>query len=352
MSQRRQNFQNVSWFWDIMKNGKLNLDPPYQRRSVWSPRYRETFIDTLLLDYPAPAIFLFPAIDATTGESTYELVDGKQRLTSIFDFLEDKFVVAEQSPSTSLRGLYFSQLPTARRVAFYEYDFSVEYLPTNNEDEINNIFDRLNRNVSKLTPQELRHAKFDGQFISTAERLADWMRVDFDSGFPRIAPSSRRQMKDVELIATLLLLLEEGARGYSLTTLDAAFSTRDEEWADGDRFEQEFRDIIEYLREVRKADEASLDASRFRNQADFYSLIGALAFLARQDDLPNPSDAHQYLVAFASQVDDEDTRDSVPAVRDYFEAARSASNDAAPREVRIRVVRRVLAGEDLMAESE
>ena len=76
MAKRRQNFQNIAWFLEIHQRGVLNLDPPYQRRSVWNQTYREQFIDTILLDYPAPAIFLFQRIDEL-GASKYELVDGK-----------------------------------------------------------------------------------------------------------------------------------------------------------------------------------------------------------------------------------------------------------------------------------
>ena len=59
---RRQNFQTISWFSDVYKRGLLNLDPPYQRRSVWNQIYKEEFIDTILLQYPAPAIFLYESI--------------------------------------------------------------------------------------------------------------------------------------------------------------------------------------------------------------------------------------------------------------------------------------------------
>ena len=40
--------QDVSWFLDLKERDQLNLDPPYQRRSVWSPRDKRFFIDTIL----------------------------------------------------------------------------------------------------------------------------------------------------------------------------------------------------------------------------------------------------------------------------------------------------------------
>lgn len=56
--ERRQTTQSIAWFWDLYKRDLLELDPPYQRRSVWSQSYKDYFIDTILLDYPAPAVFL------------------------------------------------------------------------------------------------------------------------------------------------------------------------------------------------------------------------------------------------------------------------------------------------------
>lgn len=60
--QRKQNFQTIAWFWDIFNRSILNLEPPYQRRSVWNQAYRDFYVDTILLDYPSPALFLFEQI--------------------------------------------------------------------------------------------------------------------------------------------------------------------------------------------------------------------------------------------------------------------------------------------------
>ena len=87
LSKRRQNFQTVSWFWDLYQRKFLDLDPPYQRRSVWNQSYKDDFIDTVLLQYSSPAIFLYEEISPDTGLSKYHVVDGKQRLTAIFDFI-------------------------------------------------------------------------------------------------------------------------------------------------------------------------------------------------------------------------------------------------------------------------
>jgi hypothetical protein len=287
------------------------------------------------MDYPAPAIFLYGQI-SSSGITTYELVDGKQRLSAIYDFIENRLAVDDASPLKSIRG--------QTRIRFYDYNFSVEYLPTNKEDIINEIFDRLNRNVARLTPQELRHARYNGFFINVAERLADWMAKDFENLFPRIVASSRRQMKDVEFVATLLLLLDEGPKGYSVETLDSAFSVRDEQWDKANFCEEEFRSIVEYLREAASMENALFAQTRFRNQADYYSLFGALSSLKQEGQLPNHMDSVSRLKKFLDIVESDQLREKNTEAQKYYDAARSASNDAGSRAERIRIAKDVLAG--------
>ena len=84
---KKNAIQTISWFYDLYKREVLDLDPPYQRKSVWNQKYRDYFIDTLLLDYPCPAIFLYEEINEE-GKAKYFVVDGKQRLTTIFEFID------------------------------------------------------------------------------------------------------------------------------------------------------------------------------------------------------------------------------------------------------------------------
>lgn len=340
---RRHNFQTISWFWDLYTRHLLDLDPPYQRRSVWNMDYKEYFIDTILMEYPAPAIFLYETIDAN-GRASYHVVDGKQRLTAIFEFVETEFPVGEHAEKTALRGSYFTQLSDEDKKRFWGYQFLVEYLQTSDENVINNIFDRINRNVAKLTAQELRHARFNGEFINTAEELAEWMQQHLPQGIPNFAPRSKMQMKDVEFTATLLLLLEEGPKSYSQIALDEAFSLRDASWADRHRVEDRFKSAIDVIGNLVKEESDLLGKSRLRNQADFYSLVGAIsAFLDSSSIIFD--EVTPRLKRFIAAVDDDQERERREEARMYYEAARSASNDAGPRATRIRIVLSALLGQ-------
>ena len=339
---RQMNYQSISWFWDLYKRQLLDLNPPYQRRSVWNQEYKDYFVDTILNNYPAPAIFLYQEI-TPDGISKFSVVDGKQRLSTIFEFVENSYPVGDDSSIARLKGKYFKDLNNQAKGDFWKYQFAVEYLESADEKVINNVFDRINRNVAKLTPQELRHARFAGEFIVQAEELAAWMIESLPKNFPVIGNKSVKQMKDVEITAQLLLLLEEGPRSYSQEDLDKVFSDRDTIWEAKDEVTEKFRATIRELQKLTTTPAvSSLAKTRLKNQADFYSLFGAIADLIGQIDDENRQEVVERLVNFIVQVDNEADRKGNERVSRYFDAARSSSNDTGPRRIRIEIIKSVI----------
>lgn len=194
-----------------------------------------------------------------------------------------------------------------------------------------------------MTPQELRHAKYGGEFITTTESLAEWMLERLPAGFPNFAAQSRKQMKDIELTAHLLLLLEDGPKGSSQTDLDKAFNDRDESWEKRKDVEERFRSVVQFISSILN-DEADLTKSRLKNQADFYSLFGAVDRILLSASL-DESESAERLTRFLLKVEDEEARGNVRELREYFEAARSASNDTGPRSTRLEIIEQVLLDE-------
>jgi len=341
--ERRHNFQTISWFFDLYNRKLLDLNPVYQRRSVWPQKFKQYFIDTILLGYPAPAIFLYEEI-TSDGRSQYHVVDGKQRLTSIFSFIQNEFPVNEDSKSTE-REKYFADLDERVKRDFFSYTFLVEYLPSTEEPILFDIFDRINRNVAKLTPQELRHARFEGDFIKCSEYLARNMLSILPKNVPRIPTQQLNQMKDVEYVSTLLLLIEEGPKGFSQDEIDTAYADREESWINKDTTVKLFNHTLDNLAEIYLAyDHTNLANSRLRNQADFYSLFGAIMFLIRNNDLPPMDVIKSRLKSFIEKLEDDKVRVDSPVLDSYYQAARSASNDKGPREKRIEIIISVLKG--------
>ncbi len=342
---RDMNFRTVGWFWDLFKRELLIMDPPYQRRSVWNQAYKDYFIDTVLHGYPAPIIFLFREI-TPVGVSTYSVVDGKQRLSTLFEFASSSFPISEEATIARFRGKYFKDLSDDVKASFWNYRFSVECLPSSDEEIINNIFDRINRNIAKLTPQELRHAKFSGEFASEVEKLSEWMFKKLPQGVPNISARSRKQMKDDEFVAQLLLLIEEGPKKDSQEDLDETFARRDQNWENKDFTVTRFQDIIDYLAQLGKTEKGlAVLRSRLRNQDDFLSLFGAINELMQSNMISQVQDPISKLENFIKVIDDPEKRLGIKAANDYLEAVHFASNDTGPRRLRINIIQSILVGE-------
>ncbi len=310
---------------------------------MWSDKYRSEFVTTVLLSYPCPAIFLYEEINPD-GSFFYKVVDGKQRLTTLFSFVNDAFPVDDKFPVDSLRGEYFSKFSDENRLKLWRYNFAVEFIEQENESLINDIFNRINKNVARLSPQELRHAKFDGAFARAADSLAEMTARRLPENFPRIVAQSRRQMKDVENVALLMLFCEQGERSVSQLDLDAAYSRREEIWDSQADTVGSYTRAVEYLRDILNHQDASdLISSRLRNQADFYSLFAAIVELEREGNLPNPDNARLKLlnwIAILKVAEETQSGDDVDLI--YLTAARSASNDPTPRRTRIDRIKVVL----------
>ena len=94
-----------------------------------------------------------------------------------------------------------------------------------------------------------------------------------------------------------------------------------------------------------------IQRTRFRNQADFYSLFGAVAQLRRVWPLPTPGDTAARLFGFIGLVDDEARRQKFKPAEAYYAAARSASNDPGPRQTRINTIVQVISAPDFLPQA-
>jgi len=71
--------------------GNIDLQPKkYQRKLVWPYKSKVYLIDSILQGLPIPKFFLQIKVDSTTGKTIYDMVDGQQRMSTIFEFIRGK----------------------------------------------------------------------------------------------------------------------------------------------------------------------------------------------------------------------------------------------------------------------
>jgi hypothetical protein len=230
---------DLTWLLDLHRNKQLDLDPSYQRKSVWTPKDRRFFMDTVFRNFPSPAIFLHKTIDDATGTTTYHVVDGKQRINTILMYVQNKFALSSEFGDDRFDGKRwrdFKDEPIIRRL-LWNYRITVEELDDASFNDINDVFSRLNKNASKLTPQELRHARFDGWLITELEReVEDPVWKDFKI---RTAAKERR-MTDIQNLAELAAVtIRRDVSGFSQIDLDQLFAEYDDPTAEESEFDAE-----------------------------------------------------------------------------------------------------------------
>ena len=158
--------KTVAEFRALDKSGELILRPEYQRKIVWPDRAKVSLMETILLGYPIPEIYL--SYETTPdGEQTASVVDGQQRLTALLEFINNEYTLDGLEAgdlSDKFEGKYFKDLPDEVRREFFQYRFPIRRLSNLADEFVRAVFARVNRVNMVLTEQELRNALLPGPF--------------------------------------------------------------------------------------------------------------------------------------------------------------------------------------------
>lgn len=170
---------------------RLFVNRRYQRKLVWTAHEKQKLIESVLRKFPVPAILL-----AERDGGKYEVIDGLQRLHTLISFIEGAF------PTLEDRYFDISQFPTARdRLgddmaasskgaevlsgrevgAFLDYVMAVTVMRGATEDEVDDVFGRINTYGHRLSDQERRQAGTQNSFSQLVRELACQIRGDASS---------------------------------------------------------------------------------------------------------------------------------------------------------------------------
>jgi Protein of unknown function DUF262 len=329
--------RSVVWFKKTFDAGDLVIKPPFQRNPVWSLRQNSSLIDTILLEYPIPELYMQEVTDAE-GNQKHLLVDGQQRIRAVLAFLAGDFSLEDESPSWA--GLAFEDLSVHDRKRVYEYNFVVRLLPEMPDEEVRAIFQRVNRNTTVLNAQELRHATYWGPFIKLMEEISDY---EFWSTAGIFSANDRRRMLDIEFISELAVAVVNGLQNKKKLL---------EEFYQQYETNFEYAEVLRtlFVRVLGEIEQLVPDIAktRWRKKSDFYTLFVKLA--KHMPQLPLPGDIRQIastvLMTLASSVDHMIRQDDGTYelhVRDYVQNVERAASDLGTRRGRERVLDEVLS---------
>ena len=180
------------------QKGRLLIQPDYQRKYVWDAKKASLLIESILMNIPIPIVYL-----AATKDEKINVIDGQQRLTSIFSFLSGnypdgkEFKLTGLQVLTDLKGKSFKDLDESTQNKICDYSIrTITFSADSDPDLQYEIFTRLNTGSVALNTQELRNCVYRGEFNEFIKELAT--DKDFLKLLSLDAPHKR--MIDVELV--------------------------------------------------------------------------------------------------------------------------------------------------------
>lgn len=339
---------------NLYEKGCLNLQPGFQRSSVWKERDRAKLIDSLLRNYPLPSIFLHRR--PVDGHLVYDVIDGKQRIESILMFTGairgNRFQAKTQLPDSETEEQINWVTLKRKKLQHLINGYNLQTIEvTGDLDRIIELFVRINSTGRALTGAETRHAKFyNSEFLRKAGRLAERHKEYFRAN-GIISASQLSRMKHVELICELMV----AAYTEDVTNKKAALDkVMDSHAVVGRRLEKVAQATVSGLNKVKRIF-PELRQTRFRQISDFYTLAVLVQKFEREGlvllDGKRNRLATDLLAAFSIGVDAVSLRQRKIATiepdqelyREYLLTVREGTDEVNQRRKRERILRGVLA---------
>lgn len=249
---------------------RLEITPKFQRRGVWTPKQRSYFIDTLLREMPSPPLYLRNIYDIEKSEVVHEVIDGQQRLRAVLDFFDGKYALSNNLDG-AYRGSKFAKLSSVQRLAIMKYKFNCETFEAISDQDVFEIFRRMNTYSTPLSKQELRHGNFFGPFSQACHKLA-MEHLEFWRMNKIVSERKIARMSEVQLTSALLISQIDGMQDKNDSISDF-YDKYDDKFPQRAIHERRFRSTIDQITET--FGDALAD-SQFRNAPFFYTLFGVV----------------------------------------------------------------------------
>lgn len=355
---------NTKTIFDFIQSGSVKI-PAFQRNYVWDLRRASKLIESLIIGIPVPQVFLYEE-----SRNTFLVIDGQQRLMSIYYFIKERFPKKEKR--AELRRIFDSkgeipaailgddkyfdkfnlQLPSKtpeqpnklNRLNYstldeYKTTFDLRTIrniiikqlkPENDDSSIYELFNRLNTGGMNLTPQEIRVSIYHSPFYEMLHRVNTQPRWRALLGLPD--PDLR--MKDIEILLRGFAML---VRGDDYKPSMARFLNR---------FSRASKtaplDDIAYLEKIFLA---FLDATTHLSPASFHGKTGRKFNISMYEAIFTAACSGAY--AKRDTVVAPISADKVQALRDDEEFAAATKSKAADKSVvslRLKKAKQILLG--------
>jgi hypothetical protein len=342
---------------DWTDNDRLEIRPSFQRKFVWGDAAKIMLIDTILKNIPMPKIFLSNLV---RNNSPYRsVIDGQQRITTILSFIKDEFFLKKPYDGEFL-DKKFSDLPKEIQNSFLRYKIDFNEINDASEEQLREIYSRVNKYSTVLTKQELRRADFPGDFLRLAEKLAV---IPFFDEAKVFTITNRRRFGDAEYVSELLAGLIGGIQDKKNTLDDFYKDYADWNITEEDKIEKEFIEILKDIHLIFNEKEHTgqsgpitacyheklkfkgfIGKTRFKQKADFYALFFAISKLKRLGHNIGNKNLENLRTDLLFMDKYTDPHSNIDLFREYATRCLSDANSKTSREWRVNFLFNILSG--------
>lgn len=227
----------------MVKNGKINFEHIIQRSYVWERARKSTLIESMILGYPIPAVFAKRMDDGSgkRGSNTYFIMDGKQRLSTVKEFLNDEFALTKLAPVTyfdtdadkevevDISGMKFSELPDGLKDFLNTVTFAVTYFDNLTNEEERELFKRLNNGKPLSTKNRT---------LASAKNIEELLDIGSHKLFEEMLTEKARQSKNQAVLVTKAwTMLNRDVENISFASKDFNPQIEEMEISDSEKLE-------------------------------------------------------------------------------------------------------------------
>lgn len=308
-----------------MRNNTLIPRPEFQRRLVWNNEDKIYFLQTVLMGYPFPEIYIAAgSINPETGEGTEMLVDGQQRITTLYQYF-----VGDDDLKLKKKIQAYSELSDDDKIALLEYEVVVRDLGKKNIGEIKEIFERINSTKYALNAMEIHNSRYGGAFKQFADNFS---QCDFFENNNVFSTNEIRRMKDLVFCLTIMVSILSTYFNRD-EELEPFLETYNDEFELSDQLWHELQDIMNIINQM-----GFEKKSRAWKKSDLLTLFVEIHKIkyGLQLDLDWHKAANT-IKDFFAKIDDKEMLNN-EFVNQYRRATTSATNDRNSRIIRGKIL--------------
>lgn len=199
----------------MIEKGTINFDYPIQRTgNQWDLLQKSLLIHSLAEDFPVPSLYTITEEKEIEGKkkNIYYILDGKQRLTNIKNFLQNDYILHEDTPDAEIDGekyklasKSYDDLDEEVRDKIDSFMIQIYKLEETTDEQIEELFFRLN-NGTPLSKQQKAKAKMGMDWAIKIKDLTNHELMRDKASFTEL---QKRKADDETVILQTMMLLDE-----------------------------------------------------------------------------------------------------------------------------------------------